>query len=108
MTLEVDAQAAAGGKAALPQERRQAPYRETPDVASATARLIRSVGKRIATEDPDGLAALGLLQESLDEAWSAAVEGLRSSGYTDREIGAELGTTRQAVEQRWPRRRSSS
>jgi hypothetical protein len=31
------------------------------------------------------------------------IAGIRRSGFTDRQIGAVLGTTRQAVEQRWPR-----
>jgi DNA-binding NarL/FixJ family response regulator len=87
------------GKESLPPK----PYRETPDVADATCRLVRSVGKRVATEDPDGLQSLVDIGEALRWAWQDAVAGLRATGYSDREIGAELGITRQAVEQRWPR-----
>jgi hypothetical protein len=83
-------------------------YRETPDVAEATGRLIRSVGKRVATEDPDGLDCLLALQGALVEAWTIAVAGLRASGFTDRAIGEQLGVTRQAVEQRWPHERATA
>jgi hypothetical protein len=91
-----------GGKAALPPKRPQA-YRETPDVADAVCRLIRAIGKRIATEDPPDLLLLVELEQEVRQAWQVAVAGLRRSGATDREIGQVLGTTRQAVEQRWPR-----
>lgn len=72
-------------------------------MADAVCRLILAVGKRVAVEDPEDLRLLLTLDTALQEAWQIAVEGLRRSGYPDREIGAVLGTTRQAVEQRWPR-----
>lgn len=100
MTSPTSDQQRSAGKATLPAGRR---YRETPEVAAATRRLIRVVGKRIATEDPDDLRFLVQLEQELRQAWETAVVGIRSSGFTDREIGRELGTTRQAVEQRWPR-----
>jgi hypothetical protein len=90
------------GKAALPPKRPQ-PYRETPDVTDAIRRLIRALGKRISTEDPESLELLAALDVELRVAWRVAIAGLRRSGFTDREIGQVLGTTRQAVEQRWPR-----
>jgi hypothetical protein len=89
------------GKVALPRKRRQ--YRETPDLTDAARRLIRSIGKRIATEDPESLELLLALDADLREAWRTAITGLRSSGFLDREIGQVLGCSRQAVEQRWPR-----
>jgi hypothetical protein len=93
------------GKAALPPTRPQR-YRETPEVCDAIRRLIRAMGNRIANEDPESLLLLGELEREVRQAWSCAVEGIRRSGFTDREIGATLGTTRQAVEQRWPRERN--
>lgn len=78
-------------------------YRETPDAVAATRRLIRTVGKRVATEDPDDLRLLIALEQELRQAWAVAVAGIRSTGATDREIGRVLGTTKQAVAQRWPR-----
>jgi hypothetical protein len=61
------------------------------------------VGKRVGTEDADDLKLLLELEQELRQAWANAVFGLRRTGFTDREIGEVLGTTRQAVEQRWPR-----
>jgi hypothetical protein len=90
------------GKVTLSPRRRQR-YRETPEVVVATRRLIRAIGKRIATEDPPDLLLLAELEQEVRHAWQIAVEGIRGSGFTDREIGEVLGTTRQAVEQRWPR-----
>lgn len=72
-------------------------------MVAATRRLIQVVGKRIATEDANDLLLLRDLEQELRQAWQVAVEGVRHSGATDREIGKALGTTRQAVEQRWPR-----
>jgi hypothetical protein len=89
-----------GGKVALPRKRRQ--YRETPEVAKAVGRLIRALGNRIGTEDPPDLEHLVSLEAELREAWRVAIEGLRCSEFTDKEIGAVLGTSRQPVEQRWP------
>jgi biotin operon repressor len=43
---------------------------------------------------------LGLAQE-IDTAIAGAVKGLRSCGYSWAEIGARLGITRQAAQQRW-------
>jgi hypothetical protein len=72
-------------------------------VVAATRRLIRVVGKRISTEDAPDLLLLAELEQEVRRAWQVAVQGIRRSGCTDREIGEVLGTTRQAVEQRWPR-----
>ena len=88
------------GKVALPLRRR---YRETPEVVAAIRRLVRAMGKRIAEEDPESLLLLRELDQEVRRAWQVAIEGIRCSGATDREIGEVLGTTRQAVEQRWPR-----
>jgi hypothetical protein len=90
------------GKAALPPRRPQR-YRETPEVCDAIRRLIRAMGQRLATEDPEGVLLLDELEREVRHAWTCAVDGIRRSGYTDRDIGATLGTTRQVVEQRWPR-----
>jgi hypothetical protein len=88
------------GKVGLPPRRR---YRETPEVVAAIRRLVRAMGKRIAEEDPESLLLLRELEQEVRRAWQVAIEGIRHSGATDREIGEVLGTTRQAVEQRWPR-----
>jgi hypothetical protein len=43
---------------------------------------------------------LGLAEE-IDTAIAEAVNGLRACGYSWAEIGARLGITRQAAQQRW-------
>lgn len=77
--------------------------RETHEVVAAANRMIRAVGKRVAQEDPTSLAYLGLMEQRIDEARRMAIEGLRVTGYTDKDIGEALDMTRQAVQQRWPR-----
>lgn len=91
------------GKAALPPRRSGDLYRPTSDVAEAAARLLRAVGKRVASEDPDALHALRDLETAVADSFREAVRGLRAAGYSDRAIADELGVSRQAVEQRWPR-----
>lgn len=78
-------------------------YRETPEVAAAARRLLRAVGKRVATEDPEDLAILRTLDAELEQAWMNAITGLRQTGYSDAQIGEALGVKKQAVQQRWPR-----
>lgn len=83
---------------------RSAPVgREDSEVAAATGRLIRSLGRRIAAGDLDGAELLLGLEAEVTAAWSAGVAGWRRTGYSDSEIGAALGVTKQAVQQRWPR-----
>lgn len=87
---------------ATPRKRAKT-YRDTGDVAAATARLVRVVGRRVAEQDPADLAALHLLDEALREAWATAIAGLRTTGASDAVIGEALGVTKQAVAKRWPR-----
>jgi hypothetical protein len=94
----------ARGKRRLPRAR---VHRDTSEIADAGKRLILAVGRRVAAEDPDALKHLQALGAALDDAFAAGVEGLRSN-YSDRVIGDELGVTRQAVEQRWPRPRNTA
>jgi hypothetical protein len=91
------------GKLTLPAKRPRRPYRESQDVASGARRLVRALGRRLAEEDLDALELLLGLELELAQAWAVAVAGLRLTGASDRDIGAALGVTRQAVEQRWPR-----
>jgi predicted transcriptional regulator len=77
-------------------------------VAGNVIRCIRSLGARIRDEDPHTLRHLREIDEELTAAWAMAVEGLREMGFTDGEIAAEIGITRQTVEYRWPRIRTFS
>lgn len=77
--------------------------KETSEVAGGAQRMIRAVGERIA--DTHELAYLERLEAAIVSARAVAVESLREAGYTDVAIGEELGMSRQAVQQRWPRAR---
>lgn len=89
-------------KATLSAKRREP--RSDEDVVEAVGRLIRAVGRRAAGGDPDSAAWLNYLREELDDAFTAAVSSWRDSGFSDSQIGRELGVTKQAVAQRWPRK----
>jgi len=41
------------------------------------------------------------LSEDINDAIQRAVNGIRAAGYSWAEIGARLGITRQAAQQRW-------
>ena len=49
----------------------------------------------------EALSLLVGLAEEIDAAMAEAVKGLRMHGYSWAEIGARLGITRQAAQQRW-------
>jgi DNA-directed RNA polymerase specialized sigma24 family protein len=76
---------------------------ENPQFAAFVRRIVRAHGRRVAEGDVEGLAELLALVEELDAATRVAVEGLRALGYSWAEIASRLGTTRQAVQQRWGR-----
>lgn len=76
-------------------------YRSTGEVVGAARRMLRAVGERV--DDPDELKAFATLAGDLGNALAAAVTGLRSAGFTDAQIGAGLGVTKQAVQRRFPR-----
>jgi hypothetical protein len=83
---------------------RKAEPRSDEDLVGAVLRLIDAVGRRAATADPDSAQHLRLIGEQLDAATVVAVRGWRAAGFSDSQIGRELGVTKQAVQQRWPRR----
>jgi hypothetical protein len=82
--------------------RRKDPVENT-DYAAFAARVIRAHGRRIADGDVEGLPELVDLAHELDAATQAAVNGLRSLGFSWAEIASRLGTSRQAAQQRWGR-----
>jgi hypothetical protein len=84
------------------RRRRQA-VREAPEIAASARRLIEALGRRVAGGDPDGLRLLADLRDAIGRAEQVAVAGLRAQGHSDATLGAELGVSRQAVRQRWPR-----
>jgi hypothetical protein len=77
--------------------------RTDEDVTEAVCRMIRALAKRLALGDPDSLRLLELVDQELDDARAATIAGLRDVGWSDSSIGRELGVSKQAVAQRWPR-----
>ena len=77
---------------------------ENDTYAAAVVRQIRSLGVRAST-DLDALEWLAGAVEQARGALAIAVDGCRARGYSDGEIGAALGITRQAVGQRFGRKR---
>jgi len=64
-------------------------------------RVLYAYGRRIAQGDIDALEDIAQLSAEIDTAMSQAVAGLGARGYSWAEIGAGLGITRQAAQQRW-------
>jgi hypothetical protein len=84
---------------------------EDTDYASGVRRLIRGMGKR-ASADLDALEWLAEAVDYARDALAMAVDGCRSRGYSDTEIGMALGydkpNARQAVGARFGRRKQSA
>lgn len=77
---------------------------ETPEFAGMVRRMIAAHGRRVADADPEDLADLVALRETLEEAIAHAVEGQRSRwGRSWAEVARGLGTTRQAAQMRYGR-----
>ena len=75
---------------------------EDDSYAAGVARLITTMGVR-ASADVQALRWLAGAVEHARGALAMAVDGCRARGYSDGEIGAALGITRQAVWKRFPR-----
>ncbi len=74
---------------------------ENDDYAAFTRRILRAYARRVADGDVEALTTLTGLASDVDAAIGQAVTGLRRYGYSWAEIGARLGVTRQAAQQRW-------
>lgn len=66
-----------------------------------TRRILRAYACRVAAGDIEAITHLAALAEETDTAIRQAITGLRGHGYSWTEIGARLGVTRQAAQQRW-------
>lgn len=77
---------------------------ETPEYADMMARLVRRYGERVGQGDPVDLTRLREIQDSFDAALRVAVRGLHEAGFSWGEIGAAVGTTRQAAFMRFRER----
>ncbi|GAA4718876.1 hypothetical protein [Phytohabitans rumicis] len=74
---------------------------ENDEFAAFAKRIIKAHGRRVAAGDVEALTDLVALSTLLDTTITNAVNGLRQHGYSWTEIGARLGITRQAAQQRW-------
>lgn len=76
---------------------------EAPQIGAMAARVIRSLARRSAEGDVEGLEELVKLQAVLDQAIAEAAQGLHDHGHSWTYIGDALGITRQAARQRFAR-----
>ncbi|RKF25940.1 hypothetical protein [Micromonospora globbae] len=74
---------------------------ENDEFAAFARRIIRAHGRRVAAGDVEALRDLTALSAAIDDAIGQAVIGLRGFGYSWAEIGARLGISKQAAQQRW-------
>ncbi|MFI7522994.1 hypothetical protein [Micromonospora globbae] len=84
-----------------PSSRKRREVVENNEFAAFARRIIRAHGRRVAAGDVEALRDLTALSAALDEAIGQAVIGLRAFGYSWAEIGARLGISKQAAQQRW-------
>lgn len=76
--------------------------RSLADRAGAATRMIRALSNDVTEWEPSDLHRISQMEEQLRELRTAVVHGLRTAGFTDSQIAAELGITQQAVSKRWP------
>lgn len=74
---------------------------EDADYFVAVERMLLSAGRRAGRADPEQLAQLIAIRDTLDEAIRMAVAGLRASGITWQSIAEATGTTKSAAIQKW-------
>lgn len=87
----------------VPKQRRRHRV-ETSKFAAFAKRILRAYSRRVGDEaDIEALTDLVALSVALDDAIAQAVLGLRRANppYSWAEIGARLGITKQAAQQRW-------
>ncbi|MEU0156903.1 hypothetical protein [Micromonospora fulviviridis] len=84
-----------------PNPRKRREVVENDEFAAFARRIIRAHGRRVASGDVEALRGLVALSSAIDDAIGDAVIGLRQFGYSWAEIGARLGISKQAAQQRW-------
>jgi hypothetical protein len=76
--------------------------KENPEFSGFVRRAIRAYSRRITEQgDIHALGDMSSLAIELDAGIRLAVAGLRERGYSWTDIGHELGTSRQAAQQKW-------
>ena len=74
---------------------------ENDEYGAFVRRILRAYSRRVGDGDVEALVLLAGLAQEVDAAMAEAVKGLRAHGYSWAEIGARLGISRQAAQQRW-------
>jgi len=87
--------------------KRRRPVIENSDYVAFAQRILGAYSRRVATGDVESLAHMVSLSDDINNAIQQAVNGLRAAGYSWTEIGARLGITRHAAQQRWGHARNS-
>jgi hypothetical protein len=87
-------------KAGLTPKRRRRQV-ENDEYGAFVRRVLRAYARRVGGGDVEALVLMANLADEIDTAIAEAVKGLRGCGYSWAEIGARLGITRQAAQQRW-------
>lgn len=68
-------------------------------------RITKAFAIQKATEDSSHAPEIKAAWENMEaHLWRTLIDGWREAGESDRQIGAALGITGQAVNKRWPRR----
>lgn len=87
------------------RKRNRGRARDADEIAEGIARLLDGMGRRAEAGDLDAAAVLyDLTERRGPRLLRAGVAGLRAAGYSDPEIAAGLGVTRQAIGERFGRR----
>jgi hypothetical protein len=81
---------------------------EIDEYADMVARVLTAYGKRVAQADVEDLGRFAQVLDAAEADLRRSVLGLRAAGVTWAEIGRGLGTTRQAAQQRFGRRKAST
>jgi hypothetical protein len=70
---------------------------------SFARRILRAASRRMSEADPEDLADLVALRATVDEAIDNAARAVHAGGASWAQIGAALGVSKQAAQQRWGR-----
>jgi hypothetical protein len=77
---------------------------ETGEFGSAAVRMIRTMARRVGASDIAEFGAMWEVMTEAEHAVTGAIDGLRASGFSWAEIGAEVGWSKQRLSQ-WRQRR---
>jgi hypothetical protein len=103
--LKAGRDAAVKHAADLRKRQRQERKYDADQLGEAVGRLLAVLARRSADGDLEAGASLYGLEARVRRLLQEAVDGLRVTGYSDPEIAAGFSTTRQAIGQRFGRKR---